>query len=87
VENLEKVLERLATTERPRSLSTRARGQNARDVRLLGRPALRFKAGRMVRARCSRSWNNGTPAAPSYAGTPTVLVSFNGTNGAGVGLG
>jgi uncharacterized repeat protein (TIGR03803 family) len=25
--------------------------------------------------------NNGTPATPSYASTPTVLASFNGTNG------
>ena len=26
--------------------------------------------------------NNGTLSAPSYASTPTILVSFNGSNGA-----
>ena len=38
-------------------------------------------AARTAAARCSRSQNTGTVAAPVYASTPTTLVSFNGSNG------
>ena len=44
-----------------------------RDVQRFARDAQAFDIGRIV--------NNGTVSAPSYANSPTVLVSFNGSNG------